>query len=732
LLDYNKSNKPVKFRVDAPHSVYADLTKEKIPDNMVETDKLQLENARLQTRINELEASQRIALLLGQTLEISQVLDELAENVAEMTQFRQVVVFIMDDEAAALKFGAVNELPKADGALAMMKALQIRAYSASRDWFVSAWLRGQSMAAKPDPSPASLPAQRLAHILEADSLVTVPLVLSQRLVGLLLLDDTGLTDEVRRKDQRLLESIAGAIAIALENARLHSRTVEELASKMHELYVLRQIDRELNEMIEPDYVFELTMDWALRFTLAQAASLNLYNEDIDEMRIVAAYGYELPVDELSRIRLQQGGGIAYRVARSGHAELIPDVAMDKDYIPVPTVIHSQLCVPVMREDRVIAIITVESNQLNGFTEAHLEFIEKLAARAGVAIDNARLFGETEREREKLSRILSNTADVVIVVNADHRIELINQSAIAATRLYPDEKYEKRNFAEVFEDTDLLKIYRRAINTGQTTVGEVLMPEERIFYANVARYEGIGLIIVMHDITHIKETDRLKNELVATVSHDLKQPLSVMNGYSELLLMQPTFEPQSANYVKMIQRSINNMRQLIDDLLNLARIESGMQLDMQPLSLESILKDCIETVKPVADSKMMTVTTHMSGKLPRILGEKGSMGQIFNNLVGNAVKYTPPEGKVEITAERNGQNIRVAVKDTGLGISPEDQAHVFDRFYRVRRPETDSIEGTGLGLAIVRRLVEVHNGHLDLESHLGEGSTFSVTLPIYQE
>jgi signal transduction histidine kinase len=125
---------------------------------------------------------------------------------------------------------------------------------------------------------------------------------------------------------------------------------------------------------------------------------------------------------------------------------------------------------------------------------------------------------------------------------------------------------------------------------------------------------------------------------------------------------------------------------------------------------------------------MAVIVDLPDDLAAVRGERARLRQIFDNLISNAIKYTPPEGTVKIFAESRGITLRISVQDNGLGISPEDQAHIFDRFYRVRRPETDSIDGTGLGLAIVKTLVEAHHGKIGLESRLGEGSTFYVTLP----
>jgi signal transduction histidine kinase len=196
-----------------------------------------------------------------------------------------------------------------------------------------------------------------------------------------------------------------------------------------------------------------------------------------------------------------------------------------------------------------------------------------------------------------------------------------------------------------------------------------------------------------------------------------------------MLMQQAITPQGMHSVQMIRRSIQNMRQLIDDLLDLAKIESGLQLDLQPVQISAIVADCIESLRPAAQNKSMSIMNDLQGDMPEIIGDRARLRQILINLISNAVKYTPPEGWVKVRAEQRGNVLRLAVQDNGLGISPEDQIHVFDRFYRVRRPETDSIEGTGLGLAIVKSLVEAHRGQIGLESRMGEGSTFYFTLPV---
>ncbi|MGB1288588.1 MAG: sensor histidine kinase, partial [Aggregatilineales bacterium] len=223
---------------------------------------------------------------------------------------------------------------------------------------------------------------------------------------------------------------------------------------------------------------------------------------------------------------------------------------------------------------------------------------------------------------------------------------------------------------------------------------------------------------------------LKTELVATVSHDLKQPLSVMRGYLDLLYMTGDGSDRVQNYIKQLDTAFYSMRQLIDDLLDLAHIESGLDLALKDVHVRNLLESCVEVLQQRSAEKNLTVTVDIPSHIQYVQADEARLRQIFNNLVGNAVKYTPNGGHVEINATTRRNYIYVSVIDDGPGISPDDQAKIFERFYRVRNEHTEDIDGTGLGLAIVKSLVEAHNGAIDIKSQPGEGSTFRVMLPVY--
>lgn len=657
--------------------------------------------------------------VVGTTLDLNVLMSALVEQVVQLGLGLRALLLIASDNEPVLKFGAAAGMEIETCAL---DSLTIHAYLPQVCALISAWNDGVAVVYPNPNAELNNAAQVLADVLCTPALVAVPVKLKERLLGVLAAAWTPTQTALIR-----LQSVAAAAAIALENARVYSHTVQQSAASMHELFILRQIDRELNDTIEPEHVFNMTLDWALRFTNANAAAIALYDEETGTLQEMLQYGYDIQPTPLENT--DGYGDIPYRVARSGRPEIIPDVSMDKDYVRRASSTRSQMCVPVLREDRVIAVITVESKRLNGFTDEHLDFIEKLAARAGVAIDNARLFSETKREREKLSNVINTTADVVIVCGLDDRIALINPAAFAAFQLDPSYDYVGLPFEMVFANTPLIEAYRRGRTSGARTTAEVALPNNRTFEFNLTPQANVGWIIVMHDITPFKEMDRLKSELIATVSHDLKQPLSVMNGYIELLLMHKKLDSTGINFVEMVRKSIQDMRRLIDDLLDLAKIESGIRLELEPVALRTVLQECVEALQSAASSKNMTITVDTPANLPAVTADRARLQQVFHNLIGNAIKYTPSNGWVRVVADEHDGCVRVVVQDNGLGISLEDQARVFDRFYRVRRPETDGIEGTGLGLAIVKSLVEAHNGRITLESKLGQGSSFTVFLPV---
>ncbi|NDJ76799.1 MAG: GAF domain-containing protein [Chloroflexi bacterium] len=688
------------------------------------------ENTALRQRIQDLIALRDVMLAMGATFDRTAILDELTNAITQLLHFDRGLVLLYDRDKKALVLGAFTHAAPTPESQFLLEQIQIDLADSASDPLLGRWQSGEPLLVS-DVSPY-LPSRLnwLLTTLDLRLFYSVPLMIRDKLTGVIVVDNTPTQLPISPEQRTSLDALATHIAITLENARLYQLTDEQLNAKVRELHILSRIDRELNHALSVDRVINLTLDWALRFTQSQAAAMALVDEQAQTMRFVAGYGFDLDEWEATASKSWPlTTSITGRVARTGQAEHVPDVAVDSTYFQINPDTRSQMSVPLVREHHVLGVISLESNQINGFTDANMEFVKRLTARAAVAIDNARLFDETRRERQKLELILSSTADAVVVVDHDNNLVLVNQAALAAFRLPPKERYAERPFDEVFRHTPLYGPYQRAITLRENAVEEMKLSDNRTMHVSLVQAPEVGWNIVMHDITPYKETEELKNELLSTTSHDLKNPLGSILGYIDLITMTNKLNNQGLAYVRRVQRAVAHMRQLIDDLLDMAKIESGIMLEMNTLSVLGLVRQTIDNLALQIKEKQLQVQVDLPADLT-VQADESRLMQILANLIGNAIKYTPPEGEVWVRAEPREDLVHIAVQDNGMGISPEDQAQVWSRFFRVRTPETDSIEGTGLGLAIVKSLVEAHGGQVGLNSRLGEGSTFYFTLPTH--
>jgi two-component system sensor histidine kinase ChiS len=233
------------------------------------------------------------------------------------------------------------------------------------------------------------------------------------------------------------------------------------------------------------------------------------------------------------------------------------------------------------------------------------------------------------------------------------------------------------------------------------------------------------------LVEVSRLSELKSQFVSEVSHELRTPLASIQGYAETLirLRGKISEAQQMDCARTISEESERLARLINNLLDLSRIEAGtIQLERQPLNIVEVAQEAVQTLQPRAAKKTLHLTIHAGAGLPPLLADRDAIRRVLDNLIENAIKYTPSGGAVSVSFEKTDTHARINIADTGIGISEEDRAHIFDRFYRVKTPGTRT-SGTGLGLSIVRSLVEEHGGDVTASSVPGQGSVFSFTLPL---
>ncbi len=352
-------------------------------------------------------------------------------------------------------------------------------------------------------------------------------------------------------------------------------------------------------------------------------------------------------------------------------------------------------------------------------------------------------------------VLTSIADGVVVNDVTGKVKMINRAA--AQLLQADSQgvvgepvhtlfqaFSSRGRMTIVEAMDRLyadpySFSSNATPSGQSGITETVIEGGRcVIQAHISPVlseigEFMGIVTVLRDITAEAEAERAKTEFVSNVSHELRTPLTSIKGYSDLLLSRVVgpLNDQQRHFIEIIQGSSDRLTTLINDLLDISRIESGrLQLESKPVWLESILREVVEMIHPQCDKKDLTLTLDLEPGVGPVLGDETRLTQIVTNLVSNACRYTPEGGAITLSLSRAGNAVRVDVKDTGIGIAPEDQANVFQRFHRVNDPLVQEVAGTGLGLPIARMLIEMHGGRMWLQSEMGQGSTFTFTLPAH--
>ncbi len=509
----------------------------------------------------------------------------------------------------------------------------------------------------------------------------------------------------------------------VEWAALESRrNTKMLQKRVDGLEALQRVGRSVTSLLELDSILTTVVDAAVDLTGAEEGSLLLLDEDTGELYMRAARNFQ--EDFVRKFRLPIRDTLAGQVMRTGKPLAIN--AQTPQKIKTSYLVHTLIYVPLQVHNRIIGILGVDNRQSgHPFLEEHLVMVSALADYAAIAIENARSYEHTNLERKKLETILKKVEDGVLVVDFDGRLVIANRMVASAFGI-EDTSQEGRPIKELIHHPDLLEIFdEKRVHPSRS---EISLEDGRVLYAQVTPIPEVGLAVTMQDITHLKELDRIKSDFVSTVSHDLRSPLTAILGYVELLDRAGPVTDQQREFIRRIQFSVNNITALINDLLDLGRIEAGFDARKEIAPLDALINYSVEGLRIRFEEKQQKLIVKIPEKLPPILGNPVRLRQLFTNLIGNANKYTPVGGEVSVIAQAEGDQIILSFTDNGPGIPPTDQPYIFDKFYRASNVPYDT-PGTGLGLAIVKSIVENHQGRIWVESNLGQGTRFTLVLPV---
>lgn len=617
--------------------------------------------------------------------------------------------------------------------------------------------------------------------LPVGSALLVPLQVEGHTVGVLSAErrQTGAIEPIQ---VATLSMLADQISVAVENAQLFEevknfsveleRRVEERTAELADALgslryerdrstILYEIASGLVASLDIDRVLHKTVSMLKDAVQAERATVLLLDINSGHLQHRASVGGEKSVPPGGvRAVYNRNEGLVGWVLKNRQSAIVPDVNADERWIPIADDTRSVLAVPIMAADEAAGVIFLHSEELGAFDIGDQRLVEAAAVQVGHALNNAELYRLIREQAERVGvmlrtqqnegarsqAILEGIADGVLVADAAGKIILFNAAAERILAL-------GRNQAVGRSLNDVLGLYGAKVRGWLEQVevwqaqpasyqsGEFLSDRLEIGRQVVSMHlspvispnrEFLGVVSAFRDITAEVEADRAKTEFVSTVSHELRTPMTSVKGYVDLLLMGATgtLNEMQLQFLNVIRTNADRLTSLVNDLLDMSRIEGGkVELNCRAVDMSELISQVVLTLTPKIEEKGLRIQTVTPSMLPMVWGDPDRVVQILTNLVGNAYKYTPVGGEVTVQAYVKEEMLHVAVIDTGIGISPEDQSRIFSRFYRVDDPLVLEAGGTGLGLAITASLVQMHGGRIFVESEPGEGSIFTATFPL---
>lgn len=399
---------------------------------------------------------------------------------------------------------------------------------------------------------------------------------------------------------------------------------------------------------------------------------------------------------------------------------------------VGTSLQALMAFPIRNEDQYMGALWLAHAERHVISPDDVNLIAIVSAQIGVWLANVNLYHRVAEQKQRLSVVLESTPDAVLMVDRMGRLVLANPAADAVLTAAPEEALG-RAAADCVALPEVLALLQAS--EGDSRIVEIPLEGGRVLTGasrDIEAGEGgpSGRVVVLWDVTHYKKLDMLKSEFVATVSHDLRAPLTLMRGYSTMISMVGPLNEQQKEFVGKILDSVDQMGGLVENLLDLGRIEAGIGLNIESFHFEQVLDEVIKAHRPQAVNKRIALDVQLDQPLEPLDGDPTLLRQAIANLIDNAIKYTQSGGEVVVRSRQQGDRMTITVQDSGMGISPADQGRLFEKFYRARRQESLKEKGSGLGLAIVKSIIEQHGGTVSVESRLGAGSTFTIEIPVH--
>lgn len=539
----------------------------------------------------------------------------------------------------------------------------------------------------------------------------------------------------------IAENGGSLAALLMSYAVIKQQIMTPLLGRATQLEAVRDVGLAVSSRLRLSETLGTIATQAARILQADGAAIFL----MDQTRLVLSAVHNMP-EQFVGISIPLGHGIVGTVAVERRGRRVDSYHFEwqgeTDLPLAAETFGSVVCTPLMFANEVVGVLlVVHSRQGRLFNHEDVRLLELLGPQAAVAITNSRLF-EAERElssdlasaKNQLETVLSSTRNPVVAIDRNFRIIFANR---AAENLVNDRSLPITIGHCIF---DLIpphyfpprpKRALRDLRSRGVHVYEISLSDQTFLchIAGLGQIRTDGWVVVLNDVTQLKELDRLKSQMIQMTSHDLKNPLQAAMSYLELLSEdgEDVLSDDMKSYIGYVWNQLTRMYRIISGILDLERIQLGTPVH-ELCDITAILERVVQDLTAQARSKQVTVTCSTAPTLPDILGDEQQISQALTNLVENAVKFTDSGGIVDVRATVNADHVCIDISDTGIGIPADEQQRVFERFYRGKQQKLAHVHGSGLGLSLVKTIIDNHHGDISLESTVGQGTTFHIRLP----
>jgi PAS domain S-box-containing protein len=753
-----------------------------------------IENARLhaqtQRELAERTTLNELAQAISSTLDLDVVLDTVMAETIRTTGAERGCLLLRDEVTGELAFRAARNLDE--------RIMDSESFKISRTVVERVATEGVpvlTINAKEDPRFG----QRTSVIAYGlRSILCAPLIAKGETIGAIYVDNRLKVGQFTERHLELLANIASQAAMTIRNAQLF----EAERKRAIQLETIRETSQRIVSILVPDELLAQVVELIRQRFGYYHVHIFLVESEVGYAELRAGTSTEGKAGRGAGVRIQlKGEGIISWVASHGEPLLINDVervpSFQFDYRLPDS--RAELAVPLRVGDRVLGVLDVQSDRVSAFDRSDLFVLQALGDQVAVAIENARLFDETQRRLDEVStlytvaqqtttsldlnevledivsiikQVLDCRGCCIFLVDAD-RQELSIRAAsglsekwrdearlkvgegisgqVAATGrpLYIPDSHSYPDF--IFFDPTVRSLLVVPMVTKDRVIGTLSIDDTKVdaFTGNDERMLSIAAAQAAVAIENaqlyedlkeraeklerayneLKELDRLKSEFVQNVSHELRTPLTFVKAYVELMLdgTLGKINERQRESLRIVSERTNTLTRLVRDIIALQQIEQGT-LHLSLVNPGEIARMSMLGAEPTARQAGIELKVDIPPDLPLVLGDRDRLNQVFDNLLGNAIKFSPDGGEVTIRMWDAGEVVEASISDTGIGIPTEELEKIFERFYQVDGSTTRRFGGTGLGLAIVKRIVEAHGGRVWAESDLGHGSTFFFTLP----